>query len=74
VFAGDHRPSVATGKLYEYLAADRPILVLARRSVAADIVRTTGSGLVAPADDPAEIAGALVSLVATDGRRAATAG
>jgi glycosyltransferase involved in cell wall biosynthesis len=69
LIAGDHRPSVATGKLYEYLAADRPILVLGRRSVAADIVRATGSGIVASTDDAAEICGALATLTGGDGRR-----
>jgi hypothetical protein len=69
LIAGDHRPSVATGKLFEYLAADRPILVLGNRSVAAEIVRATGSGFVAAADDPAEIARGLGALLGADGRR-----
>jgi glycosyl transferase family 4 len=68
LFAGDHRPSVATGKLYEYLAADRPILVIGGRSVAADIVRTTGSGTAASADDPAAIARALAAMIEADAR------
>jgi Glycosyl transferase 4-like domain/Glycosyl transferases group 1 len=68
LLAGDHRPSVATGKLYEYLAADRPILVIGRRSVAAGIVAATGSGLLADAERPEEIASALEELVG-GGRR-----
>jgi glycosyltransferase involved in cell wall biosynthesis len=63
LIAGDHRPSVATGKLYEYLAADRPILVLGSTSVAARIVEATGSGDAVPLDDPAVIAGALERLL-----------
>ena len=72
LIAGDHRPSVATGKLFEYLAADRPILVLGERSVAARIVESTRSGIVTSADDPARIAAALVALV--DGGPAAGGG
>jgi glycosyltransferase involved in cell wall biosynthesis len=68
LIAGDHRPSVATGKLYEYLATDRPILVLGRRSVAARIVEETRAGLVAAVDDPAGIAAALAQLAGGYGR------
>jgi glycosyltransferase involved in cell wall biosynthesis len=67
LFALDHRPSVATGKLYEYLAADRPILVVGARSVAAEIVRSTGAGSCVPADDPPAIARALATLVRANG-------
>ena len=59
--AGNRRGE-ATGKLYEYLAAERPILVLGDRTEAARIVRETGAGLVAPLDDPEAIADALVAL------------
>jgi glycosyltransferase involved in cell wall biosynthesis len=49
-----------TGKLFPYLAARRPILALAPAdNVAADLVRGTRSGVVAPPDDPDAIAGAL---------------
>jgi glycosyltransferase involved in cell wall biosynthesis len=55
--------SQATGKLYEYLAAGRPIVALAKGNEAARIVETTGTGLtVAPADEDA-IAGALRRVV-----------
>lgn len=64
VIAPDRRPSVATGKLFEYLAARRPILVLGEHSAAADIVRGGGSDLVAPGDDVEAIAGALSEVVA----------
>jgi glycosyltransferase involved in cell wall biosynthesis len=63
VITGDDQPSVSTGKLYEYLAAHRPILVLGDGSEAARIVRETGAGLVSPAADPARIADALRELV-----------
>jgi glycosyltransferase involved in cell wall biosynthesis len=60
------RPSIATGKLYEYLSAARPILVLGEGSAAARIVGDVGAGLVAPHDDPDAIADALRRLMAAD--------
>ncbi len=66
--SGTRRGEV-TGKLFEYLAAERPILALGDGSEAARIVRDTGSGEVAPADDPAAIAERLASLM--EGRSAA---
>jgi glycosyltransferase involved in cell wall biosynthesis len=55
--------SIATGKLYEYLAAGRPILVLGDQTEAARIVLEAGAGFVAPAGDPQAIASALRRLV-----------
>jgi len=60
---GASGPSVATGKLFEYLGAGRPILVLGDGTAAAEIVRSVGAGLVASATDPAEIAAALERVV-----------
>lgn len=58
--AGNH-----TGKLFPYLASGRPILCLAPEpNVAADLVREARAGVVAPPDDPAAIARALVGLYA----------
>ena len=57
------RRGEATGKLFEYLAAERPILVLGEDSEAARIVRATASGLVAPAGDVTAIAAALQELI-----------
>ena len=57
------RRSVATGKLYEYLAAGRRILVVGKESEAARIVVEVGAGSAAPADDPDAIARALRALV-----------
>ena len=48
VTEGAGRRSVATGKLYEYLAASRPILVLGDETEAGRIVTETGSGLARP--------------------------
>jgi glycosyltransferase involved in cell wall biosynthesis len=61
---GASGPSVATGKLFEYLGAGRPILVLGDGTAAAEIVRSAEAGLVASATDPDEIAAALERLVA----------
>ncbi len=59
--------SVATAKLYEYLAAGRPILVLGEDNAAADTVRELGAGRVTAADDPRRIAGDLSELI-SDGQ------
>jgi len=56
--AGNH-----TGKLFNYLAAGRPILALAPvPNVAVDLILESRSGVVAPPDDPAAVAEALVEL------------
>jgi glycosyltransferase involved in cell wall biosynthesis len=60
---GRDRRSEATAKLYEYLAAERPILVLGEKSAAAEVVRQAGAGLAASATDPADIANALESTI-----------
>jgi glycosyltransferase involved in cell wall biosynthesis len=61
--AGASARSVATNKLFEYLAARRPVLVLGANSAAARIVREAGGGIVADAHDPQAIAAALRMLV-----------
>jgi glycosyltransferase involved in cell wall biosynthesis len=61
--AGASARSVATNKLFEYLAARRPVLVLGENSAAARIVREAGGGIVADAHDPEAIAAALHMLV-----------
>ena len=55
--------SVATNKLFEYLAAGRPVLVVGEDSEAARIVRDADSGLAVGSDDPAAIAEAVRALV-----------
>jgi glycosyltransferase involved in cell wall biosynthesis len=60
--AGNRRGE-ATGKLYEYLAAGRPILVLGDRTEAARIVRETGCGLAVAAGDAGAVAAALRRIV-----------
>ncbi len=57
------RKSVATGKVYEYLAARRPILALAEGNEAERIVRETDSGLCVPPDDANRISDAILGLL-----------
>jgi glycosyltransferase involved in cell wall biosynthesis len=63
---GASRRSVATGKLFEYLAAGRPILVLGEETEAARIVKETKAGSVTSAVDPGVIAEAIRSCVQAD--------
>jgi glycosyltransferase involved in cell wall biosynthesis len=60
VLTGNHK-TVATTKLYEYIGAGRPILVVGRQSAAARIVSEGQFGLVTD-DDPNGIAAALTQL------------
>jgi glycosyltransferase involved in cell wall biosynthesis len=53
---GAQRKSVATGKLFEYLAAGKPVLVIGRETEAARIVEETGVGEAASSTDSKEIA------------------
>ena len=62
--------SEATGKLFEYLAAGRPILALADGNEAARIVQETGTGITVPPDDVAAIAAALRAVVSGELARA----
>lgn len=48
--------SLATGKLFEYLAAGRPIIALAQGNEAARIVEETGTGVTLPMEDPEGLA------------------
>jgi glycosyltransferase involved in cell wall biosynthesis len=57
--------SQATGKLFEYLTAGRPIIALAEDNEAARIVRETGTGITVAPDDIQGIARALAA--AADG-------
>jgi glycosyltransferase involved in cell wall biosynthesis len=58
------RTGEATGKLFEYLAAGRPILALAEGSAAADLVRAAGAGLVIPTHDTDAAEAALRRILA----------
>jgi glycosyltransferase involved in cell wall biosynthesis len=64
-----HHLSHATGKLFEYQAAGKPIIVLAGGNEAARIVQETGTGVAVAPNDVEGIAHAL--LAAVDGTLAA---
>ncbi len=55
--------SEATGKLYEYMAARRPIVALAQGNEAARIVAETNTGVLVEPDDVDAIAGALRAAI-----------
>ena len=55
--------SEATGKLFEYLVAGRPILALAEGNEAERMIRETGTGITVAPDDPAAIARAVRQAV-----------
>jgi len=50
------------GKLYEYLAARKPILALARGNASADIISRFGAGIVVGSDDVEDIRRAISTL------------
>jgi glycosyltransferase involved in cell wall biosynthesis len=66
VTEGSRRRSVATGKLFEYLTAGRPILVLGEDTEAARIVAATGRGAATSADDSRAISAAIRRAVEED--------
>jgi glycosyltransferase involved in cell wall biosynthesis len=61
--AGGRGTGVIPGKLFEYIAAGRPILAaVPRGGGAAQLIEEIGAGIVAPADDIDALRGALVEL------------
>jgi glycosyltransferase involved in cell wall biosynthesis len=64
--AGGRGKGVLSGKVFEYLAAERPILaVVPPDGAAADLIRETGAGVVAAPDDVDGIRSALSWLEAS---------
>jgi glycosyltransferase involved in cell wall biosynthesis len=73
--AGGRGRGVLSGKVFEYLAAERPVLaVVPEDGAAAELIRKTGAGVVAGPEDVPAIRVALVALHAQwrDGTLAAT--
>jgi glycosyltransferase involved in cell wall biosynthesis len=61
--AGGRGRGVLSGKVFEYLAAERPILaVVPPDGAAAALLRDSGAGVVVPPDDEAAIGAALADL------------
>jgi glycosyltransferase involved in cell wall biosynthesis len=61
--AGGRGRGVLSGKVFEYLAAERPILAaVPADGAAAGLIREAGAGVVAPPDDVGAIEGALGTL------------
>jgi glycosyltransferase involved in cell wall biosynthesis len=61
--SGGRGRGVVTGKIYEYLAAERPILAaVPPDGAAAQLVRDTGAGVVVPSDDVDALREALLDL------------
>ena len=61
--AGGRGKGVLSGKVFEYIASGRPILAaVPPDGAAADLIRETGAGVVAPPDDVDALREALVEL------------
>ena len=62
--AGGRGKGVISGKVFEYVAAERPILAaVPPDGAAAALIRESGAGIVVPPDDVASIRAALETLV-----------
>ena len=63
--AGERGAAVPSGKIFEYLAAERPILAaVPTEGAAAQLIREAGAGIVVPPDDVDGLREALVGLEA----------
>jgi glycosyltransferase involved in cell wall biosynthesis len=54
--------STMTGKIFEYLASGKPIIALAGKGAAGDLISTTHTGVVVSPDDVPGIANAIFSM------------
>jgi len=58
--------SLATGKIFEYLAAEKPILAITRGTEAERILRSTGAGVAVDPSNPIKIAEYLSLIVSRE--------
>jgi glycosyltransferase involved in cell wall biosynthesis len=63
VEGGGAGPATMTGKIYEYLALRRPVLVLGPSGVASQLVESSGAGVAADAGDPRAVEVCLSTVV-----------
>jgi glycosyltransferase involved in cell wall biosynthesis len=54
--------AVYTGKIFEYLAANKPIVCLANEGVAADLIGCARAGIILPPDDVEQITQHMVAI------------
>jgi glycosyltransferase involved in cell wall biosynthesis len=54
--------AVFTGKVFEYLAAGKPILCLANKGVASDLIRRACAGIIVPPEDIPQISRHIVEM------------
>ena len=62
VGSGAGSEGVYPAKIFEYLAAEKPVLCLADAGIAADLIRSANAGVVASPEDPISISSALLQL------------
>jgi glycosyltransferase involved in cell wall biosynthesis len=55
--------TIVTGKVYEYLAAKKPVLAIAPEGDAARLIRSLGAGAVVPPDAPAKMEAVLAGWI-----------
>jgi glycosyltransferase involved in cell wall biosynthesis len=63
LLASTDRTSVATAKLFEYMASKRPVLALAAGTFAGEIIAETGIGWTIPTDSPQDVSSALMAIM-----------
>lgn len=63
LFTAPGKKSVATGKLFEYLASNKPIFALTSGTAAEEIIQATGTGICVNTNDVNGIAQALKKII-----------
>ncbi|HBC32304.1 MAG TPA: hypothetical protein DC024_13810, partial [Clostridiales bacterium] len=63
LITGEEYSSTATGKVFEYLASNRPILGITGQTVSRSIIEKTGTGICVSSSAPREISSVLRKLI-----------